>query len=483
MRLLSFPDYATPIGIEIGRALRGEHEYGADVMQLLYVANRYEWKNEILRERDAGTILVCDRYLASSVAYGEAHGLDGAWLPEIQRHLPQPDLTFLLDIPPDVSARRKTADRDKYERDLSLLGRVRESYLRQASDGGWLRLDADRDRAEVGDERVRRGVCAVAGGRDRATDVKRRPQGGSSRHPWLPGSAERHHICLGNARAAVSARTSRAPASFSTCAHASSVAPVVLTSSTSTTTRPRTNRDAGAPRQERRQAKCPPDVAPPRGCGEARLRHRRARPPEGMEHRPLEPAREVGRLVETALHPPEGMQRHRDDGIRAGEDGGAVAAHHRGERHGERASPVVLERVDDLAKGPVVSAARAAAVNPCGLKRDGSGARWSCRIASTQRDDLRAAATCAQRHRQADDAPRRKGVATGDAERRLERMDSGPARRAHRTAERGIEDPLAHDAVRRQEGRDQGVGGVREERYASSENSCRSALPQRRSRS
>jgi len=149
-RLLSFPDYATPIGIELGRALRGEHEYGADVMQLLYVANRYEWKNEILRERDAGMILVCDRYLASSVAYGEAHGLDGAWLIEIQRFLPQPDLTILLDIPPDVSARRKTADRDKYERDLSLLARVRESYLRQASDGGWLRLDADRDRAEVG---------------------------------------------------------------------------------------------------------------------------------------------------------------------------------------------------------------------------------------------------------------------------------------------------------------------------------------------
>ena len=50
-------------------------------------------------------------------------------------------------------------------------------------------------------------------------------------------------------------------------------------------------------------------------------------------------------------------------------------------------------------------------------------------------------------------------------------MDSGPARRAHRTAERGIEDPLAHGALRRQEGRDQGVGGVPEERYASSENS------------
>ena len=49
VRLLSFPDYQTVIGAEIGRALRGERHYTADVMQLLYVANRYEFKDEILR--------------------------------------------------------------------------------------------------------------------------------------------------------------------------------------------------------------------------------------------------------------------------------------------------------------------------------------------------------------------------------------------------------------------------------------------------
>ena len=70
--------------------------------------------------------------------------MDVAWLTEIQKYLPQPDITFLLDIPPEVSARRKTEDRDKYERDLSLLARVRESYLRQASKTGWMRLDAAR---------------------------------------------------------------------------------------------------------------------------------------------------------------------------------------------------------------------------------------------------------------------------------------------------------------------------------------------------
>jgi dTMP kinase len=148
VRLLSFPAYDTPIGEEIGRGLRGERDYGPDVMQLLYIANRYEWKPQIERELERDTVLICDRYLTSSVVYGEAFGLDGAWLRETQKYLPQPDLTFLLDMAPEASARRKTNDRDKYERDLELLARVRESYLRQLTDG-WVRLDADRDREQV----------------------------------------------------------------------------------------------------------------------------------------------------------------------------------------------------------------------------------------------------------------------------------------------------------------------------------------------
>jgi dTMP kinase len=148
VRLLSFPAYDTAIGSEIGKALQGDRDYGPDVMQLLYVANRYEWKPQMERELQRGTVLICDRYLASSVAYGEALGLDPAWLLDMQKYLPQPDLTFLLDIEPGVSARRKTADRDRYERDLALLGRVRDSYLRHAS-GGWVRLDATRERDSV----------------------------------------------------------------------------------------------------------------------------------------------------------------------------------------------------------------------------------------------------------------------------------------------------------------------------------------------
>ena len=151
VRLFSFPDYGTAIGAEIGHALAGERAYGPEAMQLLYVANRYEWKQRMIDARTGGTILLCDRYLASSVAYGEAQGLDAGWLTEIQKNLPRPDLTILLDMSPDESARRKSAGRDEYERDLELLARVRDSYLRQAA-SSWVRVDAERPREVVAAE-------------------------------------------------------------------------------------------------------------------------------------------------------------------------------------------------------------------------------------------------------------------------------------------------------------------------------------------
>ena len=151
-RLVSFPDYGTSIGEEIARALQGERDYGPDVMQLLYVANRYERKPDLQRWLDGGLTLVCDRYLASTIAYGEAQGLDPAWLAEIQRFLPPASLTVMLDIVPETAVQRKAVDRDRYERDLAMLGRVRESYRRQATAGAWVVIDGERSRNQVADD-------------------------------------------------------------------------------------------------------------------------------------------------------------------------------------------------------------------------------------------------------------------------------------------------------------------------------------------
>ena len=118
-------------------------------MQLLYVANRYERKNDLQRWLDGGLILVSDRYTASSIAYGDAQGLDAAWLAEMQKFLPTPLMTIMLDIAPATAVQRKSVDRDRYERDLAMQERVRESYRRQAAAGGWTVLDGERTKEAI----------------------------------------------------------------------------------------------------------------------------------------------------------------------------------------------------------------------------------------------------------------------------------------------------------------------------------------------
>ena len=131
---MSFPDYGTSIGEEIARALAGERDYGPDVMQLLYVANRYE--------RKAGSAALARR--RADPRLRSLHGVErrlrrSAWAStrrgstDMQRFLPPAALTILLDIAPETAVQRKAVDRDRYERDLALQARVRESYRRQAA--------------------------------------------------------------------------------------------------------------------------------------------------------------------------------------------------------------------------------------------------------------------------------------------------------------------------------------------------------------
>lgn len=159
---LTFPDDVTPLGQEIRTALAGGREYPPDVMQLLYVANRHERRPLILQWLHEGAIVVCDRYIASSIAYGEAQGLDPAWLTDIQRFLPQPDLTIVLDIPPATALARKQTGRDRYERDLDLLARVRESYRRQAAQPSWALFNGEQAREAVAAE-IRLAVSSRLG--------------------------------------------------------------------------------------------------------------------------------------------------------------------------------------------------------------------------------------------------------------------------------------------------------------------------------
>ncbi len=55
----------------------------------------------------------------------------------------------MLDIAPETAVQRKAVDRDRYERDLAMQARVRDSYRRQARTQNWIRLDGERPKDVV----------------------------------------------------------------------------------------------------------------------------------------------------------------------------------------------------------------------------------------------------------------------------------------------------------------------------------------------
>ncbi len=115
------------------------------VFQSLQLLNRMELAEEIIRAEMAGD-LVLDRYWPSGYAYGKADGLDGEYLINIHKQLPQPDLFILLDIDIQDSVSRRPERRDRYEANLAFMEKVmrnyRELWARSLFPGEWAVVDA-----------------------------------------------------------------------------------------------------------------------------------------------------------------------------------------------------------------------------------------------------------------------------------------------------------------------------------------------------
>ncbi|MEM4757001.1 MAG: dTMP kinase [Desulfurococcaceae archaeon] len=108
-------------------------------------------KTEIAPAIEQGYIVICDRYLYSSVAYQSAHGAPFDWILEINRYAIKPNIAIYLDVDPSTALRRKTGyesrfpEFEKYE----LLAKVREAYFRLVSMGLLKLIDASREITEV----------------------------------------------------------------------------------------------------------------------------------------------------------------------------------------------------------------------------------------------------------------------------------------------------------------------------------------------
>ena len=101
---------------------------------LLFAAARAELVERVIRPAlERGAVVLCDRYLDSSLAYqGDARGLGRGPVEEVNRFATGgllPDLVVLLDLDPAEGLARRQGRRDRIEvEDLAFHRRVRDAF-------------------------------------------------------------------------------------------------------------------------------------------------------------------------------------------------------------------------------------------------------------------------------------------------------------------------------------------------------------------
>jgi thymidylate kinase len=137
-KILSFPKRHGHIGSLIDKYLKKEINLTDEAIHLLFSADRWESKPEMLQLMKEGIHLIVDRYTYSGSAYSTAKGLPMEWCLRCDKGLPIPDLVIFLNN----SYNREGEER--YET-LEFQKKVSEQYeiIREPN---WLIINNDYDK-------------------------------------------------------------------------------------------------------------------------------------------------------------------------------------------------------------------------------------------------------------------------------------------------------------------------------------------------
>jgi len=109
--------------------LQGNNRVPTVVEAVLFAADRIEHvENEIKPFLKAGKIVICDRYVYSSIAYQGASDNNLEWIREINKHAIKPDLAIYIDVPPEIVVNRIKRRKTVMET-LQIQSKVRKLYL------------------------------------------------------------------------------------------------------------------------------------------------------------------------------------------------------------------------------------------------------------------------------------------------------------------------------------------------------------------
>ncbi|MFW0862167.1 MAG: dTMP kinase [Candidatus Komeilibacteria bacterium] len=125
------PTYTFEPGKRIRKILT--HELPApepEEMQYLYYEDRKEHVDKMIRPAlNAGVVVVENRYMFSTMAYGTAFGVDYDLIRSWHDNMPIPNLNFYLDIPAEVGVKRVASNgKPEYFDKVEFLEKIDRSY-------------------------------------------------------------------------------------------------------------------------------------------------------------------------------------------------------------------------------------------------------------------------------------------------------------------------------------------------------------------
>ena len=148
-KILSFPDYKTPIGKEIYNFLHGKRKLPSHVIHCLLSANRYEKLFEIKRANSKNSIVIMNRYYESNFVYGIVNGMNLKWLESLDSNLPKSDLVIVLDVSQKESFNRKKSKRDKFEKNKQFSQKISKTYKKLAKKYHWKIINAAGSKQDI----------------------------------------------------------------------------------------------------------------------------------------------------------------------------------------------------------------------------------------------------------------------------------------------------------------------------------------------
>ncbi len=116
---------------------------------LLFAADRVDHvESEVKPLLKQGKIVICDRYVYSTLAYQGAAGLDLGWIDTINQYALKPNVTLFIDVPVNVVVKRFKKKKTVMENRTNM-EKVREIYLKLVKQQRLTFIDGDKPVAEV----------------------------------------------------------------------------------------------------------------------------------------------------------------------------------------------------------------------------------------------------------------------------------------------------------------------------------------------